>query len=440
MIDLKTQQTISESLASDKGQFEVSASQGEYQLVIEGPGVETFRKSIELKVSQPDNLVMLPEISLARADNNLTPDPSLVQQPVTATIQVKKDYYSVSDSSAVPIELLLDKRSDLEIVVSVDNKVINKENIADVRKHFTYFYKPRAGENILRFTAVNQDRQVFSKEVVVVYTPRPPEKPAPLLVREVTRPEASSSLNILSAGNLKQYLDELDMNQYDNYYELYLHLAEISDEKGFSVEDVNNLFSLYFTQKDAGSFYRGFDASITDIDSMLVKLRDSIDTPIVYLKSVLGSGYLDQNEFQNILLLMSEKRYDKGSAFYLALTEFLPDSLKPGKPDSNLEDLNAAFNKLNEFTGNSPALDALMLFSTTDDLNLFYQNLLINAGGDLHNYMNMLKFEEEDIHSAPDLVLHLFANSSNAGYNTEDLFKALELAQQKPKVLYQYVY
>ena len=71
----------------------------------------------------------------------------------------------------------------------------------------------------------------------------------------------------------------------------------------------------------------------------------------------------------------------------------------------------------------------LQLAATSEELNFFYQNLLLSSDGDLHTYLSRLNLHSEAIYTSPALVKHLFDHVSPETYSLDELLNALENAR-----------
>ena len=429
LIDKSSNQVVSESAVTDDGSYTLQAREGNYLLVIEGPEIETYKKDISLQALQPETIVAVSDISLIHTE--IPPVPvEVAAAPVKSPIVVKNSFFSVTDSSRIPIELTLPKGSDLKVIVKVDNTITSTEEIENVKRRFTYFYKPQPGENILNFTATDADGQESSTEVIIVYNPVEMVQPTQIAkVESQEKPLDSELFSVITSGKLKDYLIEIDLNEFESYFDLYTHLIQVASEIGFTEEEINQLFSVFFSQSDSKGFYNDFEAAMATEDSIRIWLADSINIPLAYLNTLLDIKNLTPGEMKEALLKIHASENITPSRFYKELADFFSteDSLK--MPEKTLTSLEEAWEIISSQTSNESALKALMLYSTTNDLQFFYQNLLLNSEGGLHTYLTELRMEQEGINTSIDLVEHLFKNANGEYYTKEELIKALELAR-----------
>ncbi len=429
LIDKKSNQIVSEGVISDDGSFTLQSPEGNFLLVIEGPEIETYKTDINLQALQAESLVAFSDITLTRTE--IPPEPiEVVAAPVKAPIIVKNNFYSVTNSSRVPIELTLPKGSDLEVIVKVDNNVVHTEEIQNVKKRFTYFYKPQPGENILEFTATDTEGQKSSTEVIIVYNPIEPVETIQITrIEGQETPSDSELFGFLAQGKLKDYLNEIDLSEFDNYYELYNHLVQVADEMGFTQEEIDQLFSIFFTQLEGKNFYNEFEAVLLVEDSTRILMADSITVPLVYLNTLLKVENLTVEEMKEALLKIHASDNISATRFYYELVNFTSASDSLEKPELTFTNLKDAWERISSQTDSESALKALMLYSTTDNLQFFYQNLVLNSEGGLLKYLTELRMEQEDIHTSIDLVRHLFNHADGEYYTKQELIKALELAR-----------
>jgi tetratricopeptide (TPR) repeat protein len=430
LYDPKSNQMLKQETVGEDGTFALQTTQGEYLLVVDGPETETYRKNINLQVAQPESSVSLPDITLKRTEIPSTLV-EIITPPVTPQIITKKDFYTVTDSSAIPIDLILSKGSDLEVIIKLNDAVILTENIPDVKKRFTYFYKPQKGENLLKFTATDPEGLVSTTEVVVLYNP--PEPGITTKISRAEKPEKpldSESLVAISGDELSVYLSKIDLTEFGDYMELYKHLLLAADTNGFSKKQVDNMFAIYFTQKDEKEFSNEFETTFSEHDVRRTQLADSISLPLVYLNSLARLNYLSEGDIRDALLRMhtSDIKIDAND-FYDELVNFSPVSKNFSKPERTISTIQNAWETYIIQINPDSALESLKLFSTTEDMQFFYQNLLVNSKEGLHEYLTELRLEPEEIHTSIELTEHLLEQATGEFYTVDNLFETLELAR-----------
>lgn len=417
---------LDQEIAKD-GSFAVQATQGDYILTIEGPGIEPYQKNINLSLNQPASIVKLSPITLIRVE--IPAEPLIVETPEKEKILAKNDFYAVTNGSAVPIELLLPKGSNLHVEVSLEDSLIKVEDIADVKRKFTYFYTPLPGENLLKFTATDPEGNVSATEVIVTYY----AAPAPAIAENIVEEGTGSSFNAealgkIASGTLGDYLSKLDLTKYSNYYELYQHLIEVADKEGFTLADIQHLYSIYFTQKDLKTYSDDLVKEYSGNDSLLKQAAENSNIPLEYLNTLLGSKLLTDAELSNMLLSLIEKEGTSGSELFSRLIDFSGSGAM--HTDSEIAGISTqqAWELFAGEQDDQKAGSILRLSSTTNNLDFFYQSLLLSATGSLNQYLAKLKLESLGLTNSISLSEFLFRNASDTTYRISELINALQLA------------
>lgn len=402
MLDADTKEVISESKVEDDGSFSISATQGEYLLIVEGTGIETYRKNLKLSIAQSSALVTLPAIQLERSSIIVVPIAVSSKEKITA----ENDFFAVNDSSIVSINLIIPRGSDLDVAISVNGNPISTESFESVKKRFTYLYKPKPGENILIFTATTPEGEISSTIVnVTYYTPPESETVSDLNEIEPAVSIFGSSFALISDGALQRYLKKIEMDDFENYSDLYSHLIGVSEQEGFTRADVNQMYSIYFSQKDMYLFDSDFKEVYSERDSNWNAVFDSSSIPLTYIKTLYQEGLISKKDMQNALLELLSGVFSDANVLYAYLSGFQKDSNDMQSDDSDY---------------------LLQLASTTEDLQFFYQNLLLVSYGELNSYLAGMQFESMEIKNSLDLLNHLFEVVDDQNFSYEEVIEALE--------------
>ncbi len=425
ILNADTKEVVDENKVKEDGEISLSASQGEYILLIEGPEIDTYQKNLSLAINQPGALVVLPEIVLDK-----TSDKSVTE--VISSIDVivaKNDFFAVHDSGSVAIDLIIPKGSDLLVDISLNDSVVFAESIESVRKRFTYFYKPKPGENILKFTATDPEGNISSTIVnVTYYLPRVSSKGDELKEIESELSVNATFFDMISEGPLKEYLRKIEMSDFENYSQLYLHLVKVSDQEGFSRNDVNNMFAIYFSQKDMHLFDSDFREKYSKPDSSWNAVFDTSAIPLIYLKTLLQEEMISIEETHDALLELVSDNFEDGNSLYSYLLGFKKDTTEQFSDIPEISSAVQAWEIIAEDLGDREANSVLQLASTTEDLHFFYQNLLIASSGELNEYLSKLQYESVSGENSIDLLNYLFDIVPNEKFSYEDLIEALEKA------------
>ncbi len=432
LIDTETREIVNETMVEGDGSISLPASQGAYILVIEGQEVESYQKEIILSLTQPETIVVLPAMNLVKTDSK-TP-PVEIGSPVKEKIVAKSDFYAVSDSSVVPISLIIPKGSDLNIEVSVNDRFGYSERLESVNKRFTYFYKPKPGENLLKFTATDKDGVISSTEVVVTYyLPYVAEKEIKLQEKEAILSLYAKSFDLLAVGALQEYLHEIETSDFKSYYHLYTHLLEVSEEKGFIKKDIDEVFSIYFTQKSIILFDLELKKAYSEQDSNWQRVLDSSTIPIIYIQTLLKKKLVLEKNIQEALLKIVSDKFESGKETYNYLLGFHRNTDEFSIKDIDMATSVQAWELLSNNIGDKDAYSLLQLASTTEGLDYFYQNLLAASTDSLHDYLTSIQFEPLGINNSVDLTEHLFDIASQGSFTLAELIKILELVSNNKK-------
>ncbi|MGD2035936.1 MAG: hypothetical protein PVF73_12815, partial [Bacteroidales bacterium] len=424
LIDANTGEIKEKTRAEEDGSFDLSATQGDYILLIEGSEIEPYRKELTISVNHPEALLALPAISLEKSSVTTAP----VAMNIKPGLEVKSDFYAVNDSGAVPIELIVPKGSDLEVIVRVNDSLVLTESIESVRKRFTYFYRPKPGENILKFTATDENGETSTAMVNVTYYP-------PLLVENQDKPEEIDaggsvyvkSFDAISDGALQHYLSRINRNDFESFSALYSHLIEVSSQEGFSADDVNHLYAIYFSQKDKDLFNEAFRDVYPEQDSNWNVLLDSSAIPLIYIRTLLDENLISQIRMRESLLGLIYSELEDGNKLYSYLRGFHKDTAHSVEsPD--ISEPEQAWELFSGDLGDVEAGNLLQIASTTEDLDFLFQNILIASSNGLKEYLGELQFEAVSIENSVDLLNHLFALASTEDYTYTELIEALEKA------------
>lgn len=431
LYDAASNKLIEEDKIADDGTFELKAQQGDYVLVIEGPGIETFQKNISLAVNQPASIVEIPDINLVYTEE--PSKPFVADKPVVKSIILaKKDFYTVTDSAAVPIELIVEKGSDINVVVTVNDSVISEELISDVKRRFTFFYKPKPGENTLEFTATDTENNTSSTKVVINYNESVQDSEIPAEITEqedIEQPVDDDFLKNFASEALADYLDKIDLKDFQDYYSLYQHLSEMADENGYSQNEINELFATYFTQKDLTNFNNDFNDISPQFNSIVSNVPDSLSMPLQYLDYYATNDLIPPSDLESTLVNLLAEDEETGSELYKKLTSYqgeVDSSLNLGKNIS----IEEAWSLFSDTYNDSVVDNSLHLATTTDNPDFFIQNLLASSDTALRNYIAEINLEKEGLINSIDIVEFLIEHAGSDTYSLQDLFDTLTRARE----------
>lgn len=434
LYDAESNELAASEMADKDGNFELKASQGDYNLVVEGPGLETYSQPITLNVGAATAMLAIPAIVLTPSTKAARATP-VVGTPLAKKeeIKVKRDFYAVADSAPIPIELTLPKEAELSIMIYLEDSLVKAEQILTQRRRFTYFFRPSPGENTLDFQAIDPEGNRYETQVVVTFYP-PLEEPV-AEIREPEPPEPGmqgSYIGWVASMELLDYLEELRLEEFEDYFTLYDHLVDESDKAGYTVEDVNEMYAILFTQMDLIDFDKELQHIYTDTTGAWDGVRDDSRIPIEYLQTLQERSLISEAGLTEILLSLMAARTD-------SLGEMLNELGKYSRTGYSSPDSFPLPRNVDEVWRNLKMTEAeeaghvLQLASTTTELNFFYQNLLLASEGSLQVYLKELDMDSSRIQTSIDLTTNLFEQEPLHEYDLEDLVRALEKASVNGK-------
>ena len=429
LINPETHQLISETGLEEDGSFALKVNQGNYKLVIEGSNLLPYTADINISVKQPDSFIILPPIKLNQAAGVVVPA-IVTEKIIRSQISAKKDTYTVNDSSAIAIELNIPKGSDLHVVASVGSAMILTQDIKSVKNHFIYMYKPKEGENILKFTATDSDGNSSTTEVHVVYYP--PAIPAEIISE---KPDTSRNvpltgvLSTLTGGKLSMYLLGLNSTSFQNAYQLYQYLLAHANEIGFTKAEVDKMFSIYYSQKNLPDFDHDLRISFGYSDSIWDPVLKKSTIPLQYIRRLLENGDVSDTMMSKSLLKIIVTNRVTSSGLITELDAFSKNKSVATKDQLAGLTTYQIYQFYADSNGAESARQSVQLASTTEDLEYFHQNLLLSSTGNLKSYLVNIRFKSNNIYTSIDLVEDLFRKADSMGFSNEDIIKALDMTK-----------
>jgi tetratricopeptide (TPR) repeat protein/uncharacterized membrane protein YjjP (DUF1212 family) len=422
-----TNEIIFQNQLQKDGSFSISAPQGSYNLLIEGENIQPYMQSVSISVAQAESVIALAPIILNDAVSGARPIATV--QPVKQVIIAKKEFYAVSDSAPVAIELILPKGANLHVEILQNNYQSGTEEFTSVKKRFTYLYKPKPGENLLKFTATDEDGNISTTEVMVKYFPS--EKPAvktDTLKHSVPEIPAIAAFGLISNGKLHDYLLSLGKEDFSDINALYEFLKKNAEMEGFNIDEINKMFAVYFSQKDLSSFSRELQQVLSFDPLKWNEMKDSSVIPLQLIDRVQKTGIVSETDINKSLIKILKITPENAENLISQLNLYADKKDTSGLNEIKNSTVWDGFEFYKKNTSSENTSNALNLASTTEELEYFYQNLLVASTGQLNNYLTSLNMNDNQIFNSIELVNHLFKNAEKNGYSVDELIKALETA------------
>ncbi len=431
--DSRTNELVSSTQVNNSGEYSFEAPSGSYNMVVEGAGVTPYTQALILDVGGASAAMALPLIALSQASPGAAPVAVLPAESARQTIGVKNEFYAVSDSSPVPIELLLPKSAMLNVQVFLADTLYRSEEIQTERRRFTYFFRPKPGENTIYFTAVDSDGEEYETTVVVTYYP--PVTGAELTAQEAPVPTPSmhgSYIGWVASLELLEYLDQIRLEEFEDYNTLYKHLTAHAPTEGFTVEDVNEMYAILFTQMDLDEFNRELTNVHTDTTGTWEGVKEESRIPIEFLQALHERELATESELQAILLSLVSVRTDSGQVLLNELRKYSSNDTLSVFSDSSLHSINGVWSAFNKAEP-AEAGHILQLTATTTNLDFFFQNLMVSSEGALNEFLKTISFEDTGIETSIDLTKYLFSQEPFQEYTAQELIESLESASVNGK-------
>ena len=258
-----------------------------------------------------------------------SPEEGEADKDQKAKLEIESQEYSLSpDSKKIRIRLSVEEGSKLFVETYVNNQLINKEEFEIDQDKFTYEFEPQKEKSELKFKVIDKDNNVQNRDIVISHTPisnnlkallgsvnqfrREPLRdalstldPTTLTSRELLEAlfrdtvdqqiepasletmlytqmllspdspaEMLAKLQQLAQGPLKEFLQQLQPNDFESTEELIALLLQGSNEGLFSKNELLQLISSYLADTyKPGELHESLTliSNIT-LDSILGKL------------------------------------------------------------------------------------------------------------------------------------------------------------------------
>jgi hypothetical protein len=136
-----------------------------------------------------------------------------------------------------------------------------------------------------------------------------------------------------------------------------------------------------------------------------------------------------ENDLREALLKMLAASDINAKSLYQEIISYATIGALSGDEAATEVTDDKLWSKLIADFGNEEADRLLHLATTTEELNFFFENLLVSSNGNLREELKTLDLEANNIRNSVDLVQYLFSLISDDTYSAEDLLQVLEKAQ-----------
>jgi hypothetical protein len=369
-----------------------------------------------------------------------------------------------------PVSIRFDAENKTQVVINVyrDSVLISSDTIEATRRKQDFEFTPGEGSNRIEFILTDENGNVVRKTAEVILElpkpvpepepePEPEPKPAqvePGIIKTLFGPASKkvdsslegtlSSLTDLAKGNLKAFLESVDLAKEDitTTSELIEYLYANTERHNYTPDEVNRLFLDASSGKDLETFIAELERVSTGNLKSSLRMLDNeslgISTPIDlvnHLFTVSSTRGFTESEVVASLGILASR--ESGSAPYLLealkqnadndLIAFI-DSLTISLPaDSTPESVAVllldASNK-GSFS-REDYIKVLTELASSNDPELLRQKLLRTTQGELRALLDTLNLQKNRIYTAADLVDYLYRNPERLDYSDMDVSKGL---------------
>ncbi len=429
LVDNNTGKIVQQVSTDESGNFTLKPTQGSYQLLVEGDGIKPVSIPVELSLTQENSLVELPVINTQSASKDQESQVIPISQ--LPKLEIPGGNYIMADTSPVTINLLVDKGSNLSIENYYGGELKSKEEYLVSKEKFAYVFAPQPGENRILFTVRDKNGNTNQKEVTVYYKPKHEEPVASVEPKKVVT--SLSDAAQIAKGKLKDYLLSLDTLSYDTYLDLYNMLLKNAAANGYTQQDINDLFAILLTQRTKNDFL--YYAKKVDKLEPVCSNDSIIQSSNIPLAIVQKNKIVSPDEKTTINLgLIDVVPFSGKTPKELSYILSFVDKPYTGPTDISLTASEPKLEYLIKDVGDTNASTSIELSSTTQELDQFYNNLLMSTDNEFKKVLHSINFDSVGIHNSIDLVKHLFKLSMDGKISVENLIRNLEKARQEERM------
>lgn len=446
LIDRKTKQIAGETKVNSDGTYALDVNSGEYDLIVTGKGISENKEIVHVPVTHPSNdfkhetIIQLTDDKTTAVISNSSPVKN------TPALVISQDYFDVADDNAIAIKLDVDKNTNLQVEVFIDDDFVSLDSFEMNRKKFIYYYRPKEGENKINFTLTDQEGNSETKTVFINF----PHSEESLLTSADSSLNKSNNkninnLSILASGNLRQYLEKLNPDDFNlkTVNDLYNHLLKELPGNNYTLAEVDDLFIKYLSQKDLNVIRNELNEvstdklaafiSTIDYDSLNINFSEAL---IDYLVQSSGEQSYPIDDVDYALTRLTTKNNTSVSDYINRINSYA---------DKNLEySLLRLNNKSGNFSDPFQITKILVANAGSDnysinelqsalkkaainlDVNFLYQSMLFLSEGSLNKTLIDINLFAENIKTPQNLLQYLWIKANDKGYTVNEVIKLVD--------------
>ncbi|NBC82039.1 MAG: hypothetical protein GVY19_01530 [Bacteroidetes bacterium] len=437
-------------LENQEDKIKFTMPHGEYEMVIEGPGIETQSKDINLPIDHEGSTfkVKTPLLISESADKVSKRELRKAEPPV---VQTNFDSLVVTKRDRVTIQFKVDKNTELTINRLNNNNTIEKKRLRITDKSFDYTFDPLPGINYIEAIAEDEQGNLTKKLVKVVYK-EPQEETVPDEMDTIEYFTEVENIHefLKSAGSepVKMAMDEIKRFKVNEIDKIYNELSLLAKQEFFTQHEIDSLFAVYYSNKSVNQFLNEMQLGArgnlalaletTDLDSENIKTAADL---LEYLRDErFESAFNDYDILHAFSVLLTNNDTAGLNDFKRVLTNAAKGNLKFAMQNISHENINIYTpldlltylydnNREHNFTHNE-LFDLLLELRANYDVDELYFDLLYFSDGELYNYLKTSGNRLEDFNNAQAFLQYLLNQSNVQPYQASDVIVALNKARE----------
>jgi tetratricopeptide (TPR) repeat protein len=444
LFEKHTNKLVDKTTLMSDGTFTLKATQGDFLVIMEGPGIKKSDREISIPIDNPDSEVALGSAIYAEV-KDITAEKEQQVQDLSPEIEIKKNTYIINSYDIVPIRLNLDKNTNLTVETYNNGNLAGTETFEIKRKKFIYNFKPLPGKNLLKFVLTDENGNISTKDVTVEYNPPPEDTLAETEAALAVGEKTVEYMEILQFAEdaLKEYLENINWEKANikSIPALYDFLSREAEKEEFDTNEVNILFIKYLSSElDMDFIWQSIlfmpDKNLRNLLSELEAEEKGIDTSGDLLNYLYNRGI--QSGFSANLLVKSminikTEEYKNIELFLSYLKKHATGNLKSMLQDLNIREKNiSTFTELLEYLISCASLKGYsresvykLLIDLIEHKNLegFVSKLKKHAGNEIMKALDELEINQ--FSNALELVQYLIGHTDSYSFGETEILNLL---------------
>jgi hypothetical protein len=430
------------------GKFDTKLTAGDYEMNIEGDGIQKNTEEFSIKSNQPNSDVTITS-SLKALKKETEPKKIEPLESLNSVSIFDKTFFKVFDSKKLLIGLNLPKGTVVSVNIYSDSTFLRTDKFGITRKNYKYGYIPVPGKNILKFRAITPDNQTAEGEVIIIYEPvtdtiSKQELAMKLANKQKSLLYAKNMMGVFAEGDLKDQINKIDIykENISSIEELADYLKNHAQFNKYSLADVDSLIKKYLANqpKAAKLLVNAISYLLPDsLKSVLDSLINSkSDLTVEDVTKYLVSKSRENDEICFNLLAATSRLADAGSAYYYyeALKKVTRGHLKSlldtlsmynehiNSPEELLDYLLSAAAKA-DYSTDDVYKGFLIIPAYTTSPSELLNSLIAKSDGKLTEFLKRINLNEKQIKTTAELGMLLYEKAKAENISLRDLISLL---------------